>query len=165
MTTLDEITENQAKKYTRWMKKKNKDENRSPRKENGIRFVNVAHDNIRLVVPYDIRQGVFNTGFKKNCINLIFNGNRNHGYRGSYGYGQLVLAFLIFLCPFIDTYFAFKYSQVHIDDSESAADHELAKYMAYSSQFNDEFMEYIKTQILNKQCHLPLYVKNETEKT
>jgi len=164
MTTLDEMTENQAKRYAKWMKKKNKDENRSPRKENGIRFVNVAHDNIRLVVPYDIKQGVFNMGFKKNWINLIFNGNRNHGYRGGYGSGQLVLAFLVFLCPFIDTYFAFKYNQVHLDDAESAPDLHLAKYMAYSSQFNEKFMDYVKTQIENKQCHLPLYIKIETEK-
>lgn len=81
-TTLDEIFVKQARSYSRWEKSRNRRSGNSflvgktPREERGIRYVNVAHEGTRKVVPYHVQDKPYDFGFQCNFIDFIFRGNR-----------------------------------------------------------------------------------------
>lgn len=146
MTTLDEITIKQYRQYQYYQLNPTK-RRHTPRKEDGIRYVNVFRDNTRLVIAYDIHDGIYNMGYKKNWINLMFNGNRNQNFRGKYDTITLIKSFIVFLLPFIDLY----YLKSNTNKS----------YQDYASEYNGEFLKYIDEKVRNKDCFLALYIKRE----
>lgn len=154
MTTLDEVTIKQYNQYQRF-KLRNQNlkvkKTRIPRKEDGLRYINVAHDNTRLVISYSIHDRIYNMGFKKNWINLIFNGNKNQNYQGKYDNITLLKAFILFLLPYVDLY-CLKF----INNNDNLNPHQY-----FSDNYNEEFLKLIDEKVKNRLCYLPLYIKPE----
>lgn len=77
LTTLDGLTIRQARSYSRYesrLKKRNGNTRfmgRAPRRELGIRYVNVAHGDTRKVVPVHVSDQMWNFGARKNLVSLI----------------------------------------------------------------------------------------------
>ncbi|CAN3361522.1 hypothetical protein DICA1_D04258 [Diutina catenulata] len=143
LTTLDEITH---KQHNRWTKLGR------GRKELGRRFVNVdAGEGRRAVVEYSIRDRVFDQGFRRNWINLVFNGNVNHGREpGYYTNLRLAGAFAVFLIPLVDIPIQFvsarrRRHQPSPTDPESR----LAYYLTYSPHFSPAFVAECHDKIRN----------------
>lgn len=171
MTTLDDITRNQRKRYNRWIEAKQNPKSSSswlngkaePRKELGKRYVNIKLNDSRVVITYYIDSNPFNMGIKKNWINLIFNGNRNHGLDELiYTTSKLIYSIMILLIPFIDIPLCFKNIKPFrydleqgINDSEQL----LLIYNTYSSKVNDEFFEMIDNKITNGEFTIPIYLQ------
>lgn len=173
MTTLDEITINQRKRYNRWkdarknpnmpswMKTKN-----PPRKETGRKYVNLKHKTGRAIVRYYIDERPFDMGFRRNWINLVFNGNRNHGKDDEfYTLWRLAAAFVVFIIPFIDIPFSFR-GKLQVKDDVEQELHEqenlLAKYTVYSSVVNDKFMNMIDEKLKKNSYSAPGYLVETT---
>ncbi|KAK6462996.1 Palmitoyltransferase PFA5 [Scheffersomyces coipomensis] len=162
MTTLDEITMKQKQVYQRWElsnEKEKKTFRRKPRKEDGKRYINIKKDNLRVVVQYDVMDEVYNMGFKKNWINLIFNGNRNHGKPSEfYTTKRLITSFVIFLVPFIDIPYGFKYRSHPMEREGSDPESLLIEFEKNSSAMNPEFVQSLYQKIENKECYLASYL-------
>lgn len=113
MTTLDDISWNQTKKYFRWqdsyVARKNAGKNtdflakRAPRKETGKRYMNMIYKGQRVVVQYYVRDKPFTQGFRKNFINLTLNNNNNTNNNSSfYSSCQYIKAWVLFIIPYVD---------------------------------------------------------------
>jgi len=81
-TSLDAITTRQTRAYERYEKMLAKGEDhikrrRIPRKELGVRYINVAHSETRKVVAFSVNDSPYNLGFKANVVSLMFAGNRS----------------------------------------------------------------------------------------
>ncbi|EMG46414.1 Palmitoyltransferase PFA5 [Candida maltosa Xu316] len=170
MTTLDDITRNQRKRYNRWREAQNKEKkvpewmqpSVEPRKETGRRYVNVKLGDTRVVVKYYIDSRPFDMGLKKNWINLIFNGNRNHGLDESlYTTTRFIAALVVFWVPFIDIPLCFKNRLRNKDEVEKFSNSEmlLHKYNTYSSVVNDKFMEEMDAKIKKGEYTIPKYLE------
>ncbi|KAK6205438.1 DHHC palmitoyltransferase-domain-containing protein [Scheffersomyces amazonensis] len=164
MTTFDEITMTQKKIYRRWKynSESYKKSHRKPRKENGKRFVNIKKDNLRLVVQFDIEDHPYNMGFKKNWINLVFNGNRNHGLDSEFYTGnKLAYTFLILLIPFVDIPIAFKNRTTIASIEQVDPESRYSEYKRNSSTINPDFLQSLYRKIEYKDCYLAQYLSPE----
>lgn len=144
-----------------WMKTKH-----PPRKETGRRYVNVKHKTGRAIVRYYIDERPFDMGFRRNWINLVFNGNRNHGKDDEfYTLWRLAAAFVVFIIPFIDIPFSFR-GKLQVKDDVEQELHEqenlLAKYTVYSSVVNDKFMNMIDEKLKKNSYSAPGYLVETT---
>lgn len=108
-TTLDDITVKQARVFERYekrLKKRNGNTfmmGRVPRKELGVRYVNVAHAGTRAVVSFYVGESPYNLGFRANLINLVFGGNVSHNTALDEQF-RFRSALLIFLVPYADLF-------------------------------------------------------------
>lgn len=150
LTTLDELT---VKQMQRWAK------HRRGREEYGIRYVNVAHGTGRMVVQYSAADRIYSKGFKQNWINMVFNGNRNHGYAKSYSIPRLIMAWVVTFIPIVDIPVVLTSRRRRLD--QEATD-KLAFYQQYSPEYSDEFQAYCQSQISQGLAHAPTYMKMES---
>ncbi|KAK6458828.1 uncharacterized protein RJT20DRAFT_123923 [Scheffersomyces xylosifermentans] len=167
MTTLDEVTGNQRRAYAKYKQQTNP-RRPPPRKEEGIRYVNVKKDDLRLVVSYDVKQQLFNMGYKRNWINLVYNGNRNHGLPDDfYTTSRFISSLVIYILPYIDIYYAFKYAHRPELDCEGGSELERKrlKFESYGSQVNEEFRSYIYGKAERKECYIASYVSPQVQKS
>lgn len=160
MTTLDDITLNQRKRYMRWKHKHQGTRvkrNKMPRVEKGDRYVNVKDsDGIRVVVKYDIEERPFDLGFKCNWINFALNGNRSTPAGRAYTSSELVTAFIVFLVPFSELFVR----KLFIEPTDL-----LERYLHDSDRISESFLEKIMEKVVRKDCYLPSYVRVETDST
>lgn len=175
LTTLDDITRNQRKRYSRWLESQQNPKKSSmlndkvePRRELGIRYVNIKHENnSRVVITYYIDNiNPFNMGIRNNWINLVFNGNRNHGLDNLYYTNiRFIYSILYLLIPFIDIPICFKNRHPFKEDIELGdivdSNKLLEIYNTYSSKVNDEFYEMIKLKISNGDFTTPVYLQHQ----
>lgn len=175
LTTLDDITRNQRKRYSRWLESQQNPKKSSmlndkvePRRELGIRYVNIKHENnSRVVITYYIDNiNPFNMGIRNNWINLVFNGNRNHGLDNLYYTNiRFIYSILYLLIPFIDIPICFKNRYPFKKDIELGdivdSNKLLEIYNTYSSKVNDEFYEMIKLKISNGDFTTPVYLQHQ----
>lgn len=150
LTTLDELT---VKQMHRWAK------HRRGREELGIRYVNVAHGNDRRVVQFTAADRIYTKGFKQNWINMVFNGNRNHGYTKPYSTARLLLAWVITFLPLVDIPVVFLSRRRRLDPE---ATDKLAYYHQYSPEYSEEFRAYCRRQIDQGIAYRPTYMKIES---
>ncbi|KAI5956495.1 PFA5 [Candida jiufengensis] len=170
MTTLDDITLGQRKRYERYKERRQSETTnpclnpRKPRKEKGIRYVSVKKDNFRLIVKYDIKERPFDMGWRRNWINLMFNGNRNHGRSDSYYTNtKLILSIILFLCPFIEIPVEMRYRQrqshqFDVENYPKSIERTIAEYDWFSSKYNSAFLTRIQTKVDEKDCYIPSYL-------
>ncbi|KAG7661536.1 PFA5 [[Candida] subhashii] len=172
MTTLDDLALGQSKRYNHWKSRGGVDSSVRPptRIETGRRFVNVKKGDMRYIVEYNVQERPFDMGIKKNWMNLILNGNRNHGKSDDwYSYLRLRLAFFVLIVPYIDIPLCFRSRRdgtLKINDNEavrSKPDELLRQYEYYSDVVNDKFREFINRKIDDGDCYPPRYLgKQET---
>lgn len=110
MTTLDDISKRQAKRYARWRAGGRKP-GRRPRVERGKRYISMAvpaappagGEASRVIVQYPLSLHPYSFGFVNNWINLWLNGNlpkvRDYGPRKR---RLFALSVLIFVVPYLD---------------------------------------------------------------
>ncbi|KAI5964113.1 PFA5 [Candida pseudojiufengensis] len=168
MTTLDDITLNQRNRYRRYKDRKKQKSSpicpqpRKPRKENGDRYVSVKKEDFRLIIKFDIKERPFDMGFKKNWINLIFNGNRNNGKSDDYyTTKKFVYGLIIFMCPFVELPLEFQQRRrIHYDPEMNfkPIDNIKAEYDYYSSDLSPQFLKMIQMKIDKKDCYIPSYL-------
>ncbi|RLV95222.1 Palmitoyltransferase PFA5 [Spathaspora sp. JA1] len=189
ITTLDDITIKQRESYLRWSARQNPDQIDQPKKpqggfvawllkdkppprfETGKRYVNVKIDKFsRKVVEYSVdQQYPFDLGFKKNWINLMFNGNRNQGLPESYYTNlRLFLAFYALVVPYLDIPLFLTARGKQMDEIGREPDQEQGKreylirlYQSYSSHISENFRAYIDDKIAKNECQLPSYMTKE----
>lgn len=155
-TTLDEITKKQHKMYLdrkleidqeQPVKRKGK---KLPRKEDGIRYVNVGRNGTRLIISYSINDDVYNLGFKKNWINFVFNGNRSQDFDGEYDNLTLFKAFAVMVVPFTELFYRKR--------GEDTFD-------SYSNIYSIKFINYINQKAESRECYIALYIPRESEQS
>ncbi|EGW32018.1 uncharacterized protein SPAPADRAFT_61120 [Spathaspora passalidarum NRRL Y-27907] len=188
ITTLDDITKQQRERYLRWaahntseQEKPNKQQSKfvawclqsktAPRFESGRRFVNAKSGDRRYVVEYSIYQHPFDLGVKKNWINLMFNGNRNHGLPESYYTNlRLFLSFYALAVPYLDIPLYFIARRKLIEGIGGEPDEEQGKreyltrlYHMYSNYVSDDFRKFIDDKIAKGECSIPSYLKEAVD--
>lgn len=163
LTTLDDITLQQRKRYNNWKLRGAK--GKSPRVELGNRYVNVRRGDKRYVVPFDIKEKPFDMGVKKNWMNLILNGNRNHGRNDDwYSIDRLLFAIFVLIMPYVDIplYFYFKCGgplrMIDDENGMSKLDQLLKRFEVYNEVVSDRFIELINRKIENRECYPPKYL-------
>ncbi|RCK64939.1 Palmitoyltransferase PFA5 [Candida viswanathii] len=172
ITTLDDITRNQRRRYNRWIESQQNPEasswlnaKKEPRKELGTRYVNVKNGDTRAVVTYYIDERPFDMSVKKNWINLVFNGNRNHGLDELfYTTWKLVCAVFVVLVPFVDVPLCFRNTKPFKEDIEhgqSDSEKLLQIYNTYSSAVNQNFLEMIDRKLNAEDFRVPTYLQKE----
>ncbi|ODV81658.1 Palmitoyltransferase PFA5 [Suhomyces tanzawaensis NRRL Y-17324] len=165
ITTLDEITISQRKAYLRWESRKNTNRGRRnfPRVEHGKRYVNIKRDDNRYVVEYDVNERPYTMGMQANWINLIFNGNRNHGGKYQYTTSRFIAALIIFAIPFVDIPFVLKCRHRPIIGAEmgNEAERRRMEFESFSSRFSPEFVKLLNEKIDRNECQVPIYMKPE----
>lgn len=176
MTTLDDLSNNQLKRYGRWkeryhsQKEKGKDVSKMkknmPRKENGKRYINMKFNGTRVVVKYYIKDKPFSVGFRKNMINLVLNRNINTGHltkqSSFYSNSQLIKAFAVFILPYLDVLGAFqKDNNVLLEEEKGMG------LMDYAYDDNVDKMSYLFLQELKKKAEdgdykVPQYIQAQS---
>lgn len=162
--TLDQVSENQKRSFERWQNshKDDKKKRPKPREETGWRYINVKKDNLRLVVQYGINDRVYDMGAKKNFINLVYNGNRNHGLEELfYTTQKYFVALAILFIPFVDIYNGFKYAKRPPIDPEigSLQERKRMEFESYSCKLNDDFLQHVYGKIERKECYIAQYIR------
>lgn len=143
-TTLDDITVKQARAYSRYeerLRKRNGSTfllGRVPRKESGIRYINVAHDGTRKVVAYHVQELPYNLGFQSNLINLVYGGNRSdNSTLVHFSTSKFLKAFLVFVVPYADLFI----------QNPNEKDTESLDINSYGDDFSPSFMDHINEKI------------------
>lgn len=177
MTTLDDITIKQKVRYQRWKSRQRNDDGKtggalnclapkSPRKENGKRYVNVKKDDLRLVVEYDVTECPFNMGWKSNWINLVLNGNmareRSEQY---YTTARFIKAIIVLVIPFAESPFELRRRKGYLDleNSLTGIERKIAEFNFYSNDISPAFRKMIDEKIARKECYIPSYFVANTE--
>ncbi|GEQ72032.1 hypothetical protein JCM33374_g5718 [Metschnikowia sp. JCM 33374] len=109
-TSFDEITRRQAQSHNRWLQKQANMNpkytwcaGRMPRVESGIRYVNMAHDDTRKVVSFNVRDNPYSNGFRVNLINTCLNGNYNlNSTTKNAGNSTFLWASFVLIVPFAE---------------------------------------------------------------
>lgn len=152
MTTVEDLSISQLRRFRRWKADydrarengKNTDVlmRRMPRKEKGLRYMNMKHGDTRIVVPFLAKERPFDLGFRKNFINLIFNKHQSTGpfaeRKDSYSTATLLRAFLVFLVPFYDLVVFRTTAKI---PAEYRADDQTQHEPALVAEFHDKFSE------------------------
>lgn len=153
-TTLDDITVKQARTYERYEKRLEKRNGNSflmgkvPRRELGVRYINVAHAGTRLVVSFHVGELPYDLGFRANLINLVFGGNVSDN--GALGQQERFLfALVVFLVPYADLFVR-----------QSRQNTKL-----YGDDFSPEFMASINQKIVNNQFSHASYLQQKVPST
>lgn len=143
ITTLDDLISRQARSYARWESQKNSGKTfllgKQPRHETGKRYLNIAYNGSRVVVPYSVDVAPFSRGFKLNFINVVL--QRTHDKVTPALFRR---AIFIFLCPYADLF-----QKQAIEEHES---------------FSFSFLEHINKQIEAGEYSRPLYVLSDLSK-
>ena len=106
-TTIDDLNVIQKRRYSRWKRRKDRPRcfDRSPRKESGLRYINMQYKDTRAVVEYSIHDLPFSFGFRKNFINIWLYGSRRkdqHTGGPDYSFTELFLSCILAVIPFCD---------------------------------------------------------------
>lgn len=170
MTTIDDMNIKRVKRYSRRTsnndKTKRKDVRKIPGEETGIRYINVRHNDTRVVVQYTVNDYPFSFGFKRNWQNLWLNNNRTNGdftqHESSYSRKRLAISFLLFLVPYVDLVYPSR-ERINVSDVEKSTldslySHRLIEYEQYNDRLNDKFLDYINSKIKNNEFHMPRYL-------
>lgn len=113
LTTLDDITRKQTRKYRGWQRRRERYAKlrfpwlagKLPREESGIRYLNVAHDGSRVVVPFYVNELQHSLGFRVNLVNTVLNGNKSRNEEvQKLTPGRYARALVFFLIPIIDLF-------------------------------------------------------------
>lgn len=155
MTTLDDLSKNQMKRYFRWQdrytakkdagKSTSSLEKRAPRKETGKRYLNIMHNNKRVVVQYYIKDFPFTRGFRQNLINLTLNNNENTNDNPSfYSSHQYIRAWSLLMLPFIDL--------LRVKRTGAGQEH-----------ITEEFLQHIHNKAEEGKYTVPKYLQTTTE--
>lgn len=135
MTTIDDLAEKAAKRKNR----STKDESIS----NNV-FINVKHEDIRLVIQCSVFDRFYNFGFKRNFINVFLYENTTQLYSDDkYTTGKFILSWAICFVPFLDIFYRRPKNDV-----------------LYPS-LSPKFQQHIEEKIKNKRCYLPLYISHK----
>lgn len=151
-TTLDDLTINEARRYSRWdkrMRKRNYRTNfftpKPPRVEDGKRYINILHGGRRLVVQYSVQELAFSQGFRKNLINLVLNGNVNEDLLQNHMvFSNFLKALIIVLVPYVDIFVC-------------APPQRAPEYAFFSDKFSPRFLAKIDNEIEHHNYEVPLY--------
>lgn len=144
LTTLDGLTIRQARSYTRYenrLKKRNGNTRfmgRAPRRELGIRFVNVAHGDSRKVVPVNVSDQMWNFGAGENVVNLILGPGTNPSS------ANVLVSLAILFVP---------YSEFVIKRNDSATD--------FGDDFSPDFLQLVDEKIEKGQFTYASYLQNK----
>lgn len=144
LTTLDDMNIRHARKYRRWerRKKQNKRAFKPAYLDDGVRYINVAHDDVRLVIPCSIDDKFYNFGFRKTWINIFLYENSGFFYDDSryYSLTKFLFSIMVFLIPIIDLF-------VH-------------KYPPHNEvTLSPSFRALLQEKIHRRRCYLPLYAR------
>lgn len=140
-TTLDMYTMKDARIQKRW---DNRNLSANPkfftlmlppprRFESGIRYVNIQHENTRLVVSYDVSQYPYSLGARQNLIDAFVYRNR---VREGFPRGSLLDALVIIIFPYFDLF---------VGPSPDPADQN--RYESWSDEFGTLFLALIREKI------------------
>ncbi|CAK9441802.1 uncharacterized protein LODBEIA_P56700 [Lodderomyces beijingensis] len=181
MTTLDDLTKKQRRRYQNWQSRRGGGESskpsepklgcirpRLPRQENGARFVNVEHGETRVVVRFDVNDLPFDLGWKRNWINLVLNGNRSRGRSESfYTTARFTRSVVVLLVPFVEllwrsppTSMMMKRSNL-AEAGASYLESMSSQWEYYSEELSPRFLEMIQLRISKGDCHSPSYLVNK----
>lgn len=151
-TTIDDINIKQARTYTRWeerarRKKTSFLQGKTPRHETGIRYINIAHKETRVVVAYHIKEAPFNLGFKHNLVNVVLNGNvcKESEYSRALFWKAMFICFFPFACSFV------QHSKNDIESGYEVDD------------FSPAFLRLISQRIEQGKFEYPLYLQHSKE--
>lgn len=170
MTTLDDVSRNQLKKYLRWKRRNDKKKKpitqHMPRKEDGKRYINIEYNDSRAVVQYTLRDTPFSHGIKKNWINIWVHRNNYKDnstlHEDSYSKYQLFKSILLFVVPFYsisDTLLKRKRTEDSEEiGSEDFYSRRLREYEQCNPKLNDLFLANINEKLMNNQYHIPAYI-------
>ncbi|WLF80814.1 palmitoyltransferase pfa5 [Lodderomyces elongisporus] len=133
---------------------------KTPRMEDGRRYVNVKHGEYRLVVEFDVTKRPFDLGLKINWINLVFNGNRNKMQpRSFYTNFKFILSILQMFTPFIELIWQHlgkpKYRDIEKENNEQHQSYSV--YEQYSEQLGPLFLNNVYEKINKRDCYLASY--------
>lgn len=156
-TTLDGLTVRQARTHSRYeerLRKRNGNSRfmgRVPRKESGVRYVNVAHGNTRKVVPFHVLDPVWDMGLKANLVNLIFRQNRSDiSVVGSVSNLQFWQAVFVLLAPYTEIF-------IRTQNPQSSN--------VFGDDFGPSFMERVHEKITNGHFSHASYLQHKVSST
>lgn len=141
MTTIDDLAIKRASRYKR-LKKKPADTLKNPQHnyELGIRFINVAKDNLRLVVQCSVFDLFYNFGPKQNFINTFLYRTSTYFPQDDpkrYGWDKFFLSAMVLVVPLIDLV--------------------LPRPGPEDVSLSPKFEAYLQEKISNRRCYLPQY--------
>ncbi|CAH6722539.1 palmitoyltransferase Pfa5p [[Candida] jaroonii] len=136
MTTIDDLAEKAAKR-------KNRSKNSESHVDNNV-FLNVKHENLRLVIQCSVFDRLYNFGFKHNFINVFLYDNTTQLYsEDKYTTQKFILSIAICFIPFLDIFFR------------------RPKNDNFYPALSPKFQQHIEEKINNKRCYLPSYVSQK----
>lgn len=145
-TTIDELNARAARVYERYQRRQLTPRekwyfNKLPRKEDGVRYVNIAHQGSRAVVPFHVDSTPYSFGFRRNLVAVMLEGNRS--LSTAFLNGKFVVAMVMMVVPFSEFFLSAKISTADHDD------------------FGPDFREDIDLKLAKSQYTTPTYLKPE----
>lgn len=166
MTTLDDITRKQHRRYKRWLdivEKKKFSFMKQPRIEKGVRYVNMAHKNSRAVTSYSVAEYPFSLTFKENWVNLWLSLNNDHRYyynsENKSPFSAVLKSMALFLLPFYDIFYY--YSILRQYEKERSLETGDEALMISKPAFSSEFQKRLHGQLDKHKYWSPLYLGGE----
>lgn len=174
MTTIEDLSISQLRRFTRWKADyerarkagKNLDilMRRMPRKEKGVRYMNLQHAGTRIVVSFLAKERPFDLGFRRNFINLVFNKHQSTGpfakKSENYSTQMLLKALLVFLVPFLDLVLLGTGARMPAEYCpEGSNEHEPSLVARFHDSFSDAFLERLDDAIERGEYTEALYLR------
>lgn len=160
-TTIDDLNVIQKRRYSRWKRRKDRPRcfARMPRKESGIRYINIQYNDIRAVVEYSIHDRPFSLGFRKNWLNIwLYGSRRTHHVTGAHDYSftKLFLSCILAIVPFYDL-IMFLENIKTTEESEQEKYSPAQLYHMNCEYVSDAFLESTRRKVEENKYTIPKY--------